>query len=88
LRQKQGFWTKVEPERYVPESLEGAHSGGDTGAILNFLRCFRENDHESIERSLDIAVEGHLLAFAAEEARRTESVVDINSYKSQVRASK
>jgi len=86
LRQKQGFWVKSEPERCVPEALEGAHSGGDTGAILNFLRCFRDNDRESIRHSLDIAVEGHLLAFAAEEARRTESVVDIKTYKSQVRA--
>lgn len=86
LRQRQGFWTKVEPERFVPESLEGAHSGGDTGAILNFLRCFRDNDRASIERSLHIAVEGHLLAFAAEEARRTETVLDIETYKSELRA--
>jgi predicted dehydrogenase len=58
-----------------------AHHGGDTGAITNFLRCVRDDDKQGAGESLDIAVTGHLLAFAAEQARVTQTVVDMQSFR-------
>jgi len=57
------------------------HSGGDGGVIRNFLRCYREKDFNSIQESLDIAVEGHLLAFAAEEARSRRQAIALDPYR-------
>jgi hypothetical protein len=52
--------------------------------IGNFLRAYRENDTESIRHSLDIAVEGHMLAFAAEEARVKRAVIDLPHFKQAI----
>jgi predicted dehydrogenase len=85
LRFAQGIWVDQKPDlRQVAKSQEGGHSGGDPSVIANFLRCYRENDTESIEHSLEIAVEGHLLAFAAEEARQSEQTVNMNWYKEKI----
>ncbi|MDO9548185.1 MAG: Gfo/Idh/MocA family oxidoreductase [Candidatus Marinimicrobia bacterium] len=76
-----GMDERIEVQR-VPASLEG-HSGGDSEVIRNFLRCYRESDFDSIQESLDIAVEGHLLAFAAEEARRQKQTIALDQYRSR-----
>lgn len=64
-----------------PALVEGGHGGGDTGVVQNIVRMIRENDVEGMRRSLDVAVEGHLLAFAAEHARRTGQVVEMKDFK-------
>jgi len=66
-------------EIHRPGFMEGSHGGGDTGVIRNFLRCHRESDFASLEESLRIAVEGHLLAFAAEEARVSGAILPVQA---------
>jgi len=60
--------------------MEG-HQGGDEGVIRNFLRCYRNNEVDYMDHSLDIAVEGHLLSFGAEEARTSGKVLDMKEFK-------
>lgn len=60
------------------------HQGGDEGVIRNFLTCFRQNKKEFMDHSLDIAVEGHLLSFAAEEARTSGKVVNMQDFKRRI----
>ena len=83
------FTSKPDPEKDVEdihtEKLEGAHGGGDTGAIRNFVNAARENDVDSLKRSVEIAVEGHMLAFAAEEARTSEQVITLSDFKKRFR---
>jgi predicted dehydrogenase len=86
IRYGQGTGEDQKPEIIVPGVLDGGHSGGDTGVIANFLRCYRENDYDSIRRSLAIAVEGHLLAFAAEAARKKSAVLSMEEYRECVQA--
>ena len=69
LPHRQGIDPTPQPLIFHTEPLAGGHGGGDEGAARNFLRCYRENDVTSLRESLDIAVAGHLLAFAAEDAR-------------------
>jgi predicted dehydrogenase len=63
---------------------EGGHGGGDPGAIGTFLKCYQAGDTKTIKKSTDIAVEGHLLAFAVEKARTSSSVVDVGDFRNQI----
>ncbi len=82
FRFKTGMWYQDKPKVYrLRARTAGAHGGGDEGAIRNFLRCYKENDQTFIRRSLEIAVEAHVLALAAEEARATGAVVDMSAYR-------
>jgi predicted dehydrogenase len=67
----------------TPEGI-GGHSGGDAGVITNFVRLVREEDYASMQKSLDIAVEGHLLSFAAEKARHEGCVLSMAEYRDQM----
>lgn len=84
--QGMGDWggNSPQPEIIYADKIDGAHGGGDTGVIRNFLKQYRENNLQSIEHSLDIAVEGHLLAFAAEHARISEKVIFMQDYKIEI----
>jgi predicted dehydrogenase len=68
-------------EHFTPEVVIDGHAGGDTGVIQNFLSCYKNEDYDGIFRSLEIAVEGHLLSFASEEARKNKSIVSMQDYK-------
>lgn len=71
----------IEPVVHdIKAAISDGHLGGDTGAILNFVRMVRENDLEGSAKSLKIAVDGHLLAFAAEKARASASVVAMEEF--------
>jgi predicted dehydrogenase len=74
--------TQATEDVAVPKP-EGTHLGGDPGAIRNFLRCVAAGDHDAMRASLAIAVEGHLLAFAAEAARLQARTVDMADYRKE-----
>lgn len=76
-----GQGLEANPRVFSTAGQADTHHGGDTGAISNFLRCVREDDKQGAAESLDIAVAGHLLAFAAEQARVTQTVVDMKSFR-------
>lgn len=76
----QQLWQKTEPVVHEPRSDDGAHGGGDGGALRHFIRCVREGDRAAIAHGLRIALEGHLLSFAAERARATRTVVDATEF--------
>jgi len=79
-----GLYKELQTQTYTTEEVAGGHMGGDTQVIRNFLRCYKENDYENIGRSLEIAVEGHLLSFCAEEARVNGQVIEIKQFKSNL----
>ena len=87
-RFQQGLGEEHSAEHILPQQIEGGHGGGDPGVIRNFLRCCREDDFEGMEHSLQIAVEGHLLSFVAEEARQSGTVVDMEEFKNRVQQAK
>lgn len=83
-RFQQGIGEDHSSQHYRPEQVLGSHGGGDEKAIKNFLKCFKENDMESINRSLEIAVEGHILSFASEEARKNNVIIDVPEFKKSI----
>ncbi|MCX7624597.1 MAG: Gfo/Idh/MocA family oxidoreductase [Candidatus Sumerlaeaceae bacterium] len=79
----QGLWPEIPTETHKVAAGQGAHGGGDWAVMRNALRLIREEDYAEADRSLQIALDGHLLAFAAEEARRKGEVIEFASYASR-----
>jgi predicted dehydrogenase len=60
---------------------ESGHGGGDAGIMRDFLRTLHgESEPLTTART---ALESHLLAFAAEEARLTRTVVDMTTFRTR-----
>jgi hypothetical protein len=56
------------------------HGGGDAGLMAAFVRALREGEHAPLT-SAAAALESHLLAFAAEQARVEGSVINMRVYR-------
>ncbi len=59
----------------VPEQA-GAHGGGDTGIMAEFVKLARSASPERYAKILEASLESHRLAFLAEESRRTGRTMD------------
>jgi predicted dehydrogenase len=57
----------------------GGHGGGDEGLLLAFSRAVATGDPSAIETTPAEILESHLIAFAAERARREGRVVDVRT---------
>ncbi|MDR9855767.1 Gfo/Idh/MocA family oxidoreductase [Paenibacillus sp. VCA1] len=66
-----------------PAALGGGHNGGDTGLMNDFLENLEKADFNS-RSSIDMSVESHLMAYAAEEARVNGTVIDLDLLKEQL----
>ena len=64
----------------IPRSISG-HGGGDFGVVRAFLRAVR--GEEPALTTAREALESHLLAFAAEQARIEGTVLDMSAYRRQ-----
>ncbi len=68
-------------------TVGGTHGGGDRAIMENFCDAIATGDQTKLLTPLKDSLEGHLLVFAAEEARRTSTVVDIRKFEEAVRKS-
>lgn len=75
-------------ERIVikPAALAGGHNGGDAGLMEDFLRMLESGEPDS-RSSIHRSVESHMMAYAAELARMTGAVVEMDRLKSKLRSS-
>ena len=73
----------AEQERILIGQVSGAHSGGDVGLVKAFLAALGSGTAASSEISR--SVESHLLAFAAEESRKTGQAVDMAAWTERLR---
>lgn len=69
-----------------PATVSGGHNGGDTGLMNDFLENLGNADFSS-RSSIDMSVESHIMAYAAEEARITGTVVDLDQLKERLQQS-
>jgi predicted dehydrogenase len=64
-----------------PNNIEGGgHGGGDDGLMQAFVHGLDRTGGESLSDARS-ALESHLLAFAAEQARKTNSVIDFSAFR-------
>ena len=71
-------------ERLSPGLVEGGHGGGDSGLLNAFVDAVRGNG--TTETSARNSLESHLIGYAAEEARFTGTVVDMDEYRARIYA--
>ncbi len=69
-----------ETEVIHPEMTVGGHGGGDTGLMAAFVATLRGGGQAPLTDAR-AALESHLLAFAAEEARVMGTVIDMDAYR-------
>lgn len=74
----------VEQRIIHPAAVSGGHNGGDAGLMEDFLHLMETDDNDS-RSSIDRSVESHIMAYAAEQARITGAVIDIDQLKEQLR---
>jgi len=71
-------------ERYTfPSEVDqtAGHGGGDAGLMHQFVQALR-GDHLPLTSARD-SLESHLMAFAAEQARKDRSVIDMSAFREQ-----
>ena len=67
------------------DGILNGHGGGDEG-IVNSIYAYFNGDESNISiSSIRTSVDNHLLAFAAEESRHNESVIDFEKYVNTLR---
>ena len=71
-----------EPEDIVIPATSGGHGGGDTGLMETFIDAIHTGG--PVPTSPSVSLESHHLAFAAEHARVTGEVVDMQAWRSGV----
>jgi len=72
-----------EITRYTVQAQDGGyelHGGGDTGLINALYDEMTKPDGAPLEAAISSTVHGHIIAYAAEEARRTGQTVDIDKF--------
>ena len=63
------------------DGIEGGHGGGDVGIIGALYDCVTGAYNGKSLSGIDISCNNHLIVFAAEESRKTNTVVDFEEYK-------
>jgi predicted dehydrogenase len=72
-------------EALHPAMPVGGHGGGDAGVMHDFLQALQSGERHVLTSAAD-SLASHLLAFAAEEARLSQRVIDMGAYMEQVGA--
>jgi len=70
----------VPVEETTSESIAGGHGGGDAGIAFDLYNFLAGNEIELGASEIGISVYNHLIGYAAEEARHTGSVVDMDDF--------
>jgi hypothetical protein len=82
-----GSWIKISDHRSgqikhydTSTGIPSGHSGGDEALMQSFVQSLKEEKREKATIVAQQALESHLLAFAAEEARRAGTTIHIEEY--------
>lgn len=70
----------------TPHVVGGTHHGGDRAIMDAFTEAIKSGETDPVLTSVKMSLDGHVTAFAAEESRRTEQVVDLAEFESRIRA--
>ena len=70
----------VPVEEATSESIAGGHGGGDAGISYDLYNFLEGNEIELGASEIGISVYNHLIGYAAEQARHTGTVVDVDSF--------
>jgi predicted dehydrogenase len=75
-------------EETIKVNASGSHGGGDRAIMDNFIDAIESGDKSILFTPIKDSLDGHLMVFAAEESRKTGTVVDMKKYESSIRSVK
>ena len=70
----------VIPLSKVDETITGGHGGGDFGIVYDLYEYLTGTYNGFDIAEIDISVQNHMMAFAAEESRLTNNIVDVKDF--------
>ncbi len=70
---------------HVGEDITSGHAGGDTGIMMDILKYFGEVEKSKSICDVRTSYMNHLIAFAAEESRKTDKVIDLEKYSNEIK---
>ena len=78
----------LREERIKPSDVVGTHGGGDRLIMEGFVGAIRSNGSAPMLTSVEMSLDSHLLAFAAEQSRLAKgAVIELRDFEANVRAS-
>ena len=66
--------------RETDESIAGGHGGGDLGIVYDLYDYLTGNYRGNSVADIRVSVANHMIGFAAEEARHTDTVVMLDEF--------
>ena len=72
--------TTMIPVKKTDESIAGGHGGGDSGIIYELYEYLTGEYTGFCAANIDISVKNHLIGFAAEKARHSDTIESITAY--------
>ena len=54
-----------------------AHGGGDHRLVKDWIQAVAQNDKSLLSSSIDVSIESHLMAFAAEKSRLNRTIEEV-----------
>lgn len=76
-------YTDIDLEK-INGDISSGHGGGDTGIIIDTLKCMRGEVTSKSVCSVHTSYLNHLIGFAAEEARISNTVIDLEEYERSI----
>ena len=74
-------------DNMIKTFAKGTHGGGDRAIMDNFIDAIVTGDKSILLTPIKNSLEGHLLVFAAEEARHTDKVINMKEFEKATRDS-
>ncbi len=74
-------WSDVyTPDVVIDQTIAGGHGGGDIGIMQDLYEYIANNNPSDSISDITVSCVSHLICFAAEEARKNNTVVDMEEY--------
>ena len=68
----------------IGETISAGHGGGDTGIMIDLVKYFTGEETSKSICSIRTSYLNHLIAFAAEESRLTDTVIDLEKFSDSI----
>ena len=77
----------LREECFKPKGMGGTHGGGDRRIMDGFVDAIQSNGNIPMLTSVEMSLDSHLLAFAAEQSRRDDGkVIELKTFEETIRS--
>jgi hypothetical protein len=86
---KASSFEPLREARITPAGMGGSHAGGDRMIMDGFVDAIRSKGAAPMLTSVEMSLDSHLLAFAAEQSRKANGTpIELRAFEDSLRAKK